>query len=303
LTERDVSGAPMLFYHDTQQYFQQAYAMNFAGAASDFGEVSPSGAGLLTLRSALSQRPHACLFTERALAEPNLELLLSGLDVRTVELDSFGQGIEPGAGLYRKLMESNFAALADCAAKPDTGTAQLRSSPAPTALGEPSERNFPPQVTPRFLLSDQYGRSVSNQDFAGRLQLVFFGFTTCPDICPTTVAQITGALGLLGEDAAQVQPLFITVDPERDTQAALAEYLGFFDQRILGLRGSPAATKRTAELFRALYRYVPSADGDGYTVDHSASIYLLGRRGEFITKFAYGMSAQEIASRLREYLD
>jgi cytochrome oxidase Cu insertion factor (SCO1/SenC/PrrC family)/ABC-type Zn2+ transport system substrate-binding protein/surface adhesin len=302
---RDVSGAPMFFYHDTHQYFEQAYAVHYGGAVAGILPGEDSAEALMTLRGALARRAGACLFTERALEESHLELLTSGLDVTVVELDSFGDTLATGPGLYRELMTRNFRRLAGCARV--TGDVVEETSLTQPALLErlpvPDERRFPPQVTPRYLLADHMGRTRSNQDFAGRLQLVFFGFTTCPDICPTTISHLSRALQMLGERADEVQVLLITVDPQRDTPQVLGEYLGFFDPRILGLRGSPEVTRRTAELFRALYRYIPAADGDGYTVDHTASVYVLGRRGEFITKFAYGMSAEEMVERLQGYLE
>lgn len=294
---RAVSGAPMFFYHDTHQYFAQAYAMNVAGTFTGYASDAGAGEALLSLRRALADADNPCLFTDRALPAPNLDFLVGGLDVRVVTLDVFGQALEAGPGLYRRLMKKNFAALASC-----TGTEKQAGASAMDFPPEPEVDRFPPRVLPRYMLSDQYGRTITNQDFPGRLQLVFFGFTSCPDVCPTTLSVMTRAMKLLGDLADGVQPIFISVDPERDTPEQLKEYLGFFDPRIMGLRGSVEATKRTVELFRARYRFVPTADGGDYTVDHTASFYLLGPDGEFVTKFAYGMTAAEVADRLRGYL-
>jgi protein SCO1/2 len=296
---RAVSGAPMFFYHDTHQYFAQAYAMNVAGTFTGYASDAGAGEALLSLRRALADADEPCLFTDRALPAANLELLVSGLDVRVVPLDVFGQGLEAGPGLYRTLMRDNFAALAGCTSGSGSDTA---AAPAMDFPPEPEVDRFPPRVLPRYMLSDQYGRTITNQDFPGRLQLVFFGFTSCPDVCPTTLSVMTRAMKLLGDLADGVQPIFISVDPARDTAEQMKEYLGFFDPRIMGLRGSAEATKRTVELFRAQYRFVPTADGEDYTVDHTGSLYLLGTDGEFITKFAYGMTAAEVADRLRGYL-
>jgi len=294
---RAVSGAPMFFYHDTHQYFAQAYAMNVSGTFTGYGSDAGGGEALLSLRRALADADNPCLFTDRALPASNLELLVSGLDVRVVRLDVFGEGLEPGAGLYRRLMKDNFAALASC-----TAGKKAAMVPAMEFPPEPEVDRFPPRVLPRYMLSDQYGRTITNQDFPGMLQLVFFGFTSCPDVCPTTLSVMTRAMKLLGDLADGVQPIFISVDPERDTPEQLKEYLGFFDPRIIGLRGSVQATKRTVELFRAQYRFTPTVDHGDYTVDHTASFYLLGPEGEFVTKFAYGMTAAEVADRLRGYL-
>jgi protein SCO1/2 len=271
--------------------------MNVAGTFTGYASDAGAGEALLTLRRSLAQADSPCLFTDRALPAPNLEFVVSGLDVRVVPLDVFGQGLDAGAGLYRQLMRENFAALASCSEPAQEAVAPVLDLPP-----EPEVDRFPPRVLPRYMLADQYGRTITNQDFPGRLQLVFFGFTSCPDVCPTTLSVMTRAMTLLGDLADDVQPIFISVDPERDTPEQLREYLGFFDPRIMGLRGSVEVTKRTVELFRARYRFVPTADGADYTVDHTASFYLLGPEGEFVTKFAYGMTAAEVADRLRGYL-
>jgi len=157
---------------------------------------------------------------------------------------------------------------------------------------------------PRYLMMDQFGRSVSNESFRGKLQVIYFGYTYCPDICPTSLAVMAQALNLLGEDADQIQPIFITVDPQRDTPALLAEYVAYFHPRMLGLSARPEVTQRIAELFRARYEIVPAEDGDSrrYTVDHTASLFVLGRNGEFLTKFAHGLPARDVADRLRGFL-
>jgi protein SCO1/2 len=113
------------------------------------------------------------------------------------------------------------------------------------------------------------------------------------------------ALDMLGEEAQDLQPISITVDPQRDTPKHLTEYVKCFHPQMLDLSAGPQMTKRTAELFRARYEFVPSESGDSdrYSVDHTASLYLLGRNGEFITKLAHGLPAQEVAERLRRYLN
>lgn len=157
-------------------------------------------------------------------------------------------------------------------------------------------------INGRYLLVDvTKGQTVSNQDFRGRYQLITFGYTYCPDICPTTLANMAEVLKLLGEDAARVQPLFVTVDPERDTAAILHRYTTFFDERIHGLTGSPELIRRTADNFNVRYEKVanPSDPPDRYAVDHTAGMYLLGPDAGFITKFGYSMPAREIADRIR----
>lgn len=296
---RGVSGVPVFLYHDTHQYFQQAYAMHVAGSASRIGQSRElDTAQLLKMRSLVARAGKTCIFTEKAFDEAHAALLTTGTEARLIELDSLGIGKMPGPGLYVELMRDNFAKISGC-------IESVRPRPEPTAADAypvPDVRRFPDRIRPIYLMRDQHGRSVANTDFNGRFQLINFGYTFCPDVCPTSLAIMSRAMGLLGGDADQVQPIFITVDPLRDTPAVLAEYVAYFDQRMLGLSASPETTKRTAELFRARYEKVPAQDGDPdrYIMDHTASLFLLGRRGEFITKFAHGLPAQQVAARLRE---
>jgi len=297
---RDVSGVAVFFYHDTHQYFAQAYAMHMAGAASRIGTAGAGGAAqLLEARTALRAAGPSCLFTETGLDEPHLDLLRADQPLTVVELDSFGAELSAGPDLYVDLMRANYAAISGCVRSLKPGSAGSN-----VALTGPDVSRSPDRLTPRYLMMDQYGRSVSNHDFRGKLQLIYFGYTFCPDICPTSLAVMAQALSLIGEDAEQVQPIFITVDPQRDTPELLAGYVTYFHPRMLGLSASPEATRRIAELFRARYELVPAEDGDPrrYTVDHTSSLFVLGRNGEFLTKFAHGMPARDIAERLRALL-
>lgn len=180
---------------------------------------------------------------------------------------------------------------------------------APAALGAdvaPGARHLPaPQepaaLLPRYLLSDPQGRAVSNEDFRGRFQLVTFGFVSCPDVCPTTLLEFTQVLKILGDEAKRLQPIFITIDPERDTRDILREYTAAFDARILGLTGSPELVRRAADSFRIQYEKVrePGARPENYTMNHTAGMVLLDTQGRFVARFGYGMSANEIAQRIR----
>lgn len=159
-------------------------------------------------------------------------------------------------------------------------------------------------INPRYLLMAPSGRAVSDGDFAGRFQLISFGYTFCPDVCPTTLAVMTQVLNLLGADAARVQPLFISIDPERDTAEVMRRYTEYFDPRILGLTGSPELVRRAADNYKVTYKkyFEPGVPADRYSVDHSTGMYLLGPDGGFIRKFAHALTAPEIAAKLREYL-
>lgn len=126
-------------------------------------------------------------------------------------------------------------------------------------------------------LADHAGKSRKLEDFRGKAVVLFFGFTQCPDICPTTLAEIAGAMKKLGPDADRVQVLLVTVDPERDTPKLLADYVTAFDPRFLALRGDLAATQRVAKDFKIYFE--KRKTGAGYTVDHSAQSYVLDTQG------------------------
>lgn len=159
-------------------------------------------------------------------------------------------------------------------------------------------------VRTRYLLVGPEGGAVTDQDFRGRFQLITFGYTACPDVCPTTLVELAEVLRLLGDHAADLQAIFVTVDPERDTPDGLKIYTEFFDPRILGLGGSPELIQRAATNFKVRYAKVPGSTGESgfYAVDHSAGLYLLGRGGEFIKKFAYGTPASRIASEVQAFM-
>jgi protein SCO1/2 len=298
---KDVGGIPVFFYHDTHHYFEQAYAVNVAGTVASPPDAPTAVAtGLLALKNWIAGAQLHCLFTEASLSEPHLELLLADSGITAVELDSIGSTLPPGPDLYINLMRKNFGAISDC-----VSAFQEDDKSSPRADRDATEeRRFSERLRPGYVLMNQYGQTVTHEDFPGQFQLISFGYTFCPDICPTTLSSVGYVMELLGEDAQQVQPIFISVDPQRDTPEVLKRYTAYFHPRLLGLSGSPEMTRRVAEKFRARYEKAPAKDGDPqhYSMDHTASLYLLGRNGEFITKFAFGMSPQEIAERLREYI-
>lgn len=160
------------------------------------------------------------------------------------------------------------------------------------------------EINPRYLLQDPHGRSVTSEDFRGRFQLIAFGYTYCPDICPTTLVEMAEILKQLGEDASRVQPIFISVDPERDTGKILKTYTEFFDPRILGLTASLALVRRAADNFKIRYAKVrePGTPPDRYAVDHSAGMILLGPDGAVVKKFAFAMPVTNITEQLRNFI-
>jgi protein SCO1 len=154
-----------------------------------------------------------------------------------------------------------------------------------------------------FELVAHDGRKVTQADFAGKHMLVFFGFTNCPDVCPAKLNTISIALEDLGPLAEQVTPVFITVDPERDTPERMAEYVSNFSAGIVGLTGTPGQIKQAAKAYRVYYAKVEMENSaSGYTMDHSAFTYLMDENGEYVTHFAYGTSPAKITKRLRQEL-
>jgi len=153
-----------------------------------------------------------------------------------------------------------------------------------------------------FALIDHMGKSRTNEDFRGKLMLVYFGFTYCPDVCPTDLQSIALALDQLGIVSERVQPLFITVDPERDTPEHLAEYVPLFHPRLIGLTGEAAAIRAAAAAYKVYYAKVPNERGDDYTVDHTAFIYLMGADGKYLGFFPPGSPPDRLAETIRRYI-
>lgn len=152
-----------------------------------------------------------------------------------------------------------------------------------------------------FTMTDQRGRTITDQDIRGKPTMMFFGFTSCPDICPTTLSDMTGWLEELGPAADGLNAVFVSVDPERDTVEQMARYLSLFDPRILGLTGTPAQLEQMARNYRFYYRRVP-LDGGGYTMDHTAMVYLLDRAGRFASTIDYHENRQTALPKLRRLI-
>jgi protein SCO1/2 len=154
-----------------------------------------------------------------------------------------------------------------------------------------------------FELVGKDGKTVTDKDFRGRYMLVFFGFTHCPDICPAELQVMSAALDDLGDKADQVVPVFITVDPARDTPELVTAYVENFGPNFVGLTGSLEAVDKAAKAYRVTYqKFQEEGAGDNYSVDHSALVYLMGPDGKFVTHFPYGTSPEKMADTLRRYL-
>ncbi|HTH33576.1 MAG TPA: SCO family protein [Xanthobacteraceae bacterium] len=151
-----------------------------------------------------------------------------------------------------------------------------------------------------FHLEDQNGKPVSDQDMKGRPFLVFFGFTHCPDVCPTTLFDISQLLRQLGPDADRTGALFITVDPERDTPAVMKDYLSNFDPHLRGLTGDQASVGAAIRAYRVYAKKVPLPGGD-YTMDHTAVVYLMDKAGQFVAPFDLKRTPETAAVDLRRY--
>jgi protein SCO1/2 len=130
-----------------------------------------------------------------------------------------------------------------------------------------------------FALTDQTGKPRTLADFKGKVVTIFFGYTQCPDVCPTTMVQMSEVMKKLGKDADKVQVLFVTIDPERDTQVLLSQYVPAFDPRFLGLRGDAETTAKVAKDFKVFYQKVPGKTPGTYTMDHSAGSYVYDPQG------------------------
>jgi len=152
-----------------------------------------------------------------------------------------------------------------------------------------------------FRLVDQNGKTVTDADLKGKWSLVYFGYTHCPDACPTALNDIAIALDELGPQRSAVRPVFVTVDPERDTPAVLKSYVTAFDAPILALSGTPEEIAQAAKGYRVYYAKHPEAGGD-YSMDHSSVIYVMDPEGRFTASFTQENSPEEIAERLKKLL-
>jgi len=150
-----------------------------------------------------------------------------------------------------------------------------------------------------FELIDQDGTKVTDRTFAGKPSVIFFGYTSCPDACPTTLSDLSTWLNAIGRDADKLNVLFISVDPQRDTPAHLKEYLSSFDPRIRGLTGTEEQVTAVAKAYRAYYKRIPLEDG-GYAMDHAAVIYLMDRAGRFVNPISLQTDDKIAIERLRQ---
>ena len=170
-----------------------------------------------------------------------------------------------------------------------TGNLGTGGGPGASAIGGP------------FKLIDQNGQTITDQDMKGRPFLVFFGYTHCPDICPTTLFEISELMRALGKDADRTAALFITVDPERDPPAVMKDYLSSFDPHLRGATGDSKAIDAVEKAYRVYVKKVPTDNGD-YSMDHTALVYLMDKQGRFVAPFSLKRRPEDAAADLRRYL-
>lgn len=181
--------------------------------------------------------------------------------------------------------------IAESKLRSEAGVAEAAIAPAAGGPGGP------------FTLTDIHGKKVNSEQFVGKYRLVFFGFTYCPDICPSGLVTIGAALGELGKEKEKLVPIFITIDPQRDTQEQMKLYMESFDDSIVALTGTPAEIKKVADAYKVYYSKVENKESpEDYVMNHSGYIYLMGKYGEYVTHFAHDVTADEMVVKLRSYL-
>jgi protein SCO1/2 len=153
-----------------------------------------------------------------------------------------------------------------------------------------------------FELVDHTGETVTREDFAGRFLMIYFGYTYCPDVCPTELYEMVTAFDMLGADGEAVQPVFVSVDPERDTVERIADYVALYHPELIGLTGSEEQIEDVAEGYRVFYRRVESPEFSNYLMDHSSQIYFVGPDGQMLDMFSPTMEPEEMAERVRGWL-
>jgi len=193
-----------------------------------------------------------------------------------------------------------FALVSAVFASENGDPATTRSPEAGRLMGELMSGKVP--VGAPFALPDAFGKLRSLEEFRGRLVLLYFGYTGCPDVCPTDLAFIAAALRSLGKEADAVQPVFVTLDPVRDTPQILREYAAAFDARFVALRGREDETRRIARAWKVYYEKVPQPGG-AYLIDHTAFTFVLDRRGRYAALFPPGTAADRMVVMLRELLE
>lgn len=287
-------------YFDTLQYFEQAYALNIIDSVAGTPWQRENVVNLLKVKNHIQKKEAACLFLDVSMHAGNLALIKDGQQINIGELDVLGRNFSAGADLYLKMMQYNTDVIKQCLNADMDDAAKARMAAANELA------NLPDGIKGRFILTDHNGTIFTERDMKGKYALITFGYTHCPDVCPTNLMVTTQTLKRLKAQASKLVPYFITVDPQRDTVKVVNEYVKYFDKRIVGLTGTEQMIERVVAQFKAKYQKVENDNEQDpllYTMDHTASFYLMAPDGRFITKFAYGISpdvlANEIAAIIR----
>ncbi len=285
-------------YYESLRYFEQAYALKVADlvAGTPWDKISPSA--LLRVRGQLQSKMANCLFLDKSMPADNADFITTGLNVNTGWLDVLGRDLAAGEDLYIKLMNYNTDVIKQCLNADMDAATRARLEAEAAAIPDIDS------IGGRFMLSNHYSELVTEEDFRGHYSIVYFGYTSCPDVCPTTLTVLTAALKLIGEKAKRIQPYFITVDPARDKADVIRDYVKYFDKRLIGLTGTPEMIQRVADQFKVKFEKgeVDPENPNLYAMDHSSSLFLMAPDGRFITKLAYGLSPQALADKLNEYI-
>ncbi|PVV20246.1 MAG: hypothetical protein B6D74_13485 [gamma proteobacterium symbiont of Ctena orbiculata] len=279
-------------YFDTLHYFEQAYALKIIDHVSAAPEREPDTLALLKVREKLANGEAGCLLYEKGFPAKHRTLLTADSNARQGELNSLGFAMPAGPDLYFEIMAHNTETIRSCL----NADGQQPVSATNLDLVQDARGIGGGQ----FLLTDHLGGLVTKESMKGKYQIIYFGYTFCPDICPTSLQVMFRALDILGDEADRFQPYFITIDPERDTQAVMSDYVRYYDDRLIGVTGSPRMIKRVADLFRARFEKVAEAGADPslYLMDHTASLYILDPEGRFLTKLAHGIDPEAVAREL-----
>ncbi|MEW8470232.1 MAG: SCO family protein [Candidatus Thiodiazotropha sp.] len=279
-------------YFDTLHYFEQAYALKIIDHVSATPEGEPDTLVLLKVRERIVNGEVGCLLYEKGFPVKHRTLLTADAGIRQGELNSLGFAMPAGPDLYFEIMAHNTETIRDCldadGRKPVAAT-NLAVAHDVGGIGDG-----------QFLLTDHLGRLVTKESMKGKYQILYFGYTFCPDICPTSLQVMFQALDILGEKAERFQPYFITIDPERDSVAVMSNYVRYYGERLIGVTGSPVMIERMAHNFKARYEKVveEGADPSMYLMDHTASLYILDPNGRFLTKLAHGIEPEDVAKEL-----
>ncbi len=292
---RGMKGGSAVQYFDTLQYFEQAYALKVVDHVAVRPDKRIDTVTLLKVRERIANDEVNCLLNEKGFPAKHLSLLLNGSDTNHGELNSLGFGLSAGSQLYFEIMSHNTDVIKRCLnidtriSLSITETAIAQQAPAIDGIGRGE-----------FILVDHMGRLVTRESMKGKFQILYFGYTYCPDICPTSLQVMLQGLDILGDKSVLFQPYFITIDPLRDTVAVMRNYVNYYDERLIGVTGSPEMIERMAELFKARYEKVVENDTDPsmYLMDHTAGLYVLDPDGRFLTKLAHGIGPEAVASEL-----